>query len=517
MGKSFLPDQVNQTLLFPPSLHDWLPERHLARFLVDVVSALNLSAIYDSYNERDGRGQSAYAPEMMVRVLLYGYATGVYSSRKIEAGTYEDVAFRYLSGDQHPDHDTFAEFRKRHLQALAGLFTQALLLCEKAGLVKLGHVAIDGSKIKASAGKHKAMSYARMTETEARLKAEIDALLKQAEDVDGAEDAQYGKGKRGDELPEELARRESRLKKIAAAKAELEQEAGEKAEQERAEAEAKLAARREQEERTGKKKRGREPRVPDPDQAQPEATAQRNFTDPESRIMPDGANKGNFLQGYNAQAAVDSTAQVIVAADVTQETVDNHQLLPMLKQVEQNLGRKPERASADTGYWSEANVTDESVAQIDLHIAMSRDKHEEVIATASGPPPDGATARQAMRHKLGTEAGRAVYKMRKAIVEPVFGQIKERRGFRRFSLRGLNKVRCEWKLVCAVSNLRKLFASGWKPQAASRANGDLIHALPRGHASKNHALRQVAIAHVRRAMSPAIFASGLQILSPTHS
>ena len=466
MGKSFLPDQVNQTLLFPPSLHDWLPEGHLARFLVDVVSALDLSAIYASYDDKDGRGGSAYSPEMMLRVLLYGYATGVYSSRKIEVRTYEDVAFRYLSGDQHPDHDTFAEFRKRHLKALAGLFTQALLLCEKAGLVKLGHVAIDGTKIKANASKHKAQSYARMGETEARLKQEIEALLKQAEDVDAAEDAHHGKGKRGDELPEELARRESRLKKIAAAKAELEQEAREKAEQERAEAEAKLAKRREEQQRTGKKKRGREPQVPDPDKAQPETTAQRNFTDPESRIMPDGANKGSFVQGYNAQAAVDSTAQVIVAANVTQETVDSHQLVPMLEQVKENLGRRPDAASADAGYWSEANVTDESVAEIDLHIATGRDTHEEAVAMASGPPPDGATAKEAMRHKLRTEAGRAVYKMRKAIVEPVFGQIKERRGFRRFSLRGLDNVRGEWKLICAVSNLRKLHGSGWTPRTA---------------------------------------------------
>ena len=320
MGKSFLPDDVNQSLLFPPSLHDWLPENHLARFLVDVVSALDLSAIYASYEAKDGRGMSAYAPAMMVRVFLYGYATGVYSSRKMEAKTYDDVAFRYLSADAHPDHDTLSEFRNRHLEALAGLFTQALLLCEKAGLVKLGHVSIDGTKIKANASKHKAMSYARMGETEQRLKAEIEALFKQAEDVDAAEDAQYGKGKRGDELPEELARRESRLKKIAQAKAELEQEARQKAERERAEAEAKLAERRNEEERTGKKKRGREPSVPDPEKAQPEAKAQRNFTDPESRIMPDGANKGSFLQGYNAQAAVDATAQVIVAAEVTQET-----------------------------------------------------------------------------------------------------------------------------------------------------------------------------------------------------
>jgi transposase len=484
MGKSFLPDEVNQSLLFPPSLHDWLPEGHLARFLVDVVSALDLSAIYASYEAGDGRGQSAYAPAMIARVLLYGYATGVYSSRKIEARTYEDVAFRYLSADAHPDHDTFAEFGKRHLEALAGLFTQALLLCQKAGLVKLGHVSIDGTKIKANASKHKAMSYARMGETEQRLKQGIDALLQQAEDVDAAEDAQYGKGRRGDELPAELARRESRLKKIAQAKAELEQEAREKAEQERAKAEAKLAERRKQEEQTGKKKRGREPKVPAPEQAQPEARAQRNFTDPESRIMPDGANtgvpsdaqraptsslgwnKGSFLQGYNAQAAVDATAQVIVAAEVTQESCDNRQLLPMLGQVKQNMGRKPDAAGADAGYWSEDNATDESVAGIDLHIAKGRDKHQETIETASGPPGQAATAREAMRHKLRTEAGQSIYKMRKAIVEPVFGQIKERRGFRRFSLRGLDNVRREWKLVCLTSNLLKLFGSEWTPQAA---------------------------------------------------
>ena len=464
MFKSFLPDGVNQSLLFPPSLHDWLPEGHLARFLVDVVAALDLSAIYASYEEKDGRGQSAYAPEMMLRVLLYGYTTGVYSSRKIEARTYEDVGFRYLSADQHPDHDTIAEFRKRHLEALAGLFSQALLLCEKAGLVKLGHVAIDGTKIKANASKHKAQSYARMGETEARLKQEIEVLLEQAEATDAAEDGQYGKGRRGDELPEELRRRESRLKKIQQAKAELEREARAKAEQERAEAEAKLAARREEEERTGKKKGGRAPQVPDPEQAQPGAKAQRNFTDPDSRIMPDGANKGSFVQGYNAQAAVDATAQVIVAAEVRQETTDSHQLLPMLKQVEENLGRKPQAASADAGYFSEANLTDESVAGIDLHIATGRNKHDEVMATASGPPPEGASVKEAMRHKLRTEAGRAVYKMRKAIVEPVFGQIKEWRGFRRFSLRGLNKVRCEWKLVCAASNLLKLYAAGGVPQ-----------------------------------------------------
>jgi len=457
MGQNFIPDTVNQTLLFPPSLHDWLPEGHLARFLLDVVSALDLSAIYKSYQDKDGRGQPAYAPEMMVRLLLYGYANGVYGSRKIETRTFEDVAFRYLSGDQHPDHATIAEFRKRHLDALSGLFTQALLLCSEAGLVKLGHVSIDGTKIKANASKHKAMSYKRMNETEARLKQEIDALLATAEKTDAEEDAQYGKDRRGDELPAELQRRESRLKKITEAKAALEQESKEKSAQQRAEAEQKLAERAEQERRTGKKKRGRKPRVPDPEQAKPDDTAQHNFTDPESRIMPDGANKGSFVQGYNAQIAVDSASQVIVAAEVTQETNDKKQLVPMIALIAANLEQKPEKVSADTGYFSEANVTDESVKDVDLYIATGRDKHGDVVETNSDPPPSGASPKEAMREKLRTEAGRAVYKMRKAIVEPVFGQIKEQRGFRRFSLRGKENVSREWKLVCAVSNLLKLF------------------------------------------------------------
>jgi transposase len=460
MGQNFIPDTVNQTLLFPPSLDDWLPEGHLARFLLDVVSALDLSAIYKSYQDKDGRGQAAYAPEMMVRLLLYGYARGVYSSRKIQTRTFEDVAFRYLSGDQHPDHATIAEFRKRHLEALSGLFTQALLLCSEAGLVKLGHVSIDGTKIKANASKHKAMSYKHMNETEARLKSEIDALLAAAEKTDAEEDAQYGKDRHGDELPVELARRESRLQKIAEAKAALEQEAKEKASQQRVEAEQKLAEREEEERRTGKGKRGRKPQAPDPDKAKPDDTAQRNFTDPESRIMPDGANKGSFVQGYNAQIAVDSASQVIVAAEITQETNDKKQLLPMIAQIAANLEQKPEKVSADTGYFSEVNVTDEQVKDVDLYVATGRDKHGSAVEASSDPPPAEASPKEAMREKLRTEAGRTVYKMRKAIVEPVFGQIKEQRGFRRFSLRGKENVSREWKLVCAVSNLLKLFRAG---------------------------------------------------------
>jgi transposase len=466
MGQNFLPDTVNQTLLFPPSLHDWVPEGHLARFLVDVVSELDLSAIYTSYSDKDGRGQAAYAPEMMVRLLLYGYANGVYSSRKIEKRTFEDLAFRYLSGDQHPDHATLAEFRKRHLDALAGLFKQALLLCAAAGLVKLGHVSIDGTKIKANASKHKAMSYKRMNDTEARLKQEVEALMAAAEKADAEEDAQHGKDRRGDELPQELQRRESRLQKIREAKQALEQAAKEQAERKREATEQKLAERAEQEQRTGKKKRGRKPEPPDPDEATPADAAQRNFTDPESRIMPDGGNKGAFVQGYNAQIAVDSASQVIVAAEVTQETNDKKQLLPMIAQIEINLKQKPEKVSADTGYFSEASVTDASVQGVDLYIATGRDKHSDVAETNGDPPAADASPKEAMRGKLRSQAGRTVYKMRKAIVEPVFGQIKEQRGFRRFSLRGKQNASREWKLVCAASNLLKLFRAGWAMEMA---------------------------------------------------
>ncbi len=276
------------------------------------------------------------------------------------------------------------------------------------------------------------------------------------------------KGKRGDELPAELARRESRLKKIREAKAALEQEAKEKAERQRAGAEATIAERREQEARRGKKAGGRDPVVPDAEQAKPEAKAQRNFADPESRIMVDGSNKGSFVQGYNAQVAVDSQAQVIAATEVTQAANDSQHLAPMIEQVAANMGRKPEAIGTDAGYWSEDNVSDEHAAGIDLHIATGRQKHPhgEASEPATGPPAEEASAQEAMRHKLRTEAGHAIYKMRKAIVEPVFGQTKERRGFRQFSFRGKDNVGAEWKLICLTHNLPKLFRSGWSPQTA---------------------------------------------------
>ena len=403
---------------------------------------------------------AAYHPVMMVRLLLYGYCLGVMSSRRIERATYDDLAFRYLAADQHPDHDTIAEFRKQHLPVLAGLFTQVLQLCGKAGLIKLGHVAIDGTKLQANASKHKAMSYGRMEEKEKQLKAEVEKLLAQAAEIDAAEDKLHGKGMRGDELSGELARRESRLNKIAEAKAALEQEAREHAEAAKQAAEEKLEERRKKEEERGKKFGGRPAQVLDPEQARPEATAQRNFTDPESRIMPDGGRKGSFVQGYNAQIAVDSKAQIIVAAEITQQTNDKQQLVPMLIHVEQNMSARPEAVNADTGYFSENQTTDERLNGIDLYVATGKQKHAHPNADViepDTPPVASDSAMEKMKQKLKTETGRAIYKMRKAIVEPVFGQIKATRGIRAFLLRGLEKTQAEWKLICATHNLLKLF------------------------------------------------------------
>jgi hypothetical protein len=327
--------------------------------------------------------------------------------------------------------------------------------------VTLGHVALDGTKILANASKHKAMSYGRMPEAARKLEDEIAALLAEAQRVDAAEDARYGTGTRGDELPADLARRESRLAKIRAAKADLEAEAKVEAAEAAAAAQAKLAERERQTRETGRKPKGPAPTVPDPTQATPTPKAQRNFTDPASRIMKDGATK-SFVQAYNAQAAVDGTVQVIVAADVTQAANDKQQLVPMLTQVGANCGAWPSAASGDAGYFSAAAVTDAALDGIALYVPPDRQHHGEVPA----PPADDGTVIGAMRAKLQTVAGHAVYALRKAIVEPVFGQIKDPRGFRRFAFRGLTKVRAEWQLICLTHNLLKLFRAGWRPQAA---------------------------------------------------
>ncbi len=455
MARGYLPYDIDQRLLLPPDMRTWLPEGHLALFVLDVVSELDLSTIYGRYAGKDDRGRAGYHPTMMVSLLIYAYCVGKPSSRKIERATYEDVAFRVLSGDRHPDHDSIATFRRTHLDALGGLFGQVLLLCQKAGLVKLGHIAIDGTKVSANASKHKAMSYGRMSEAEAKLDAEVGRLLEEAEKVDQAEDAVHGKGKRGDELPAELARRESRLKKIRAAKAELEAEARAKAEAQAVEASAKLEERARKEAETGKKASGRPPVAPDPEEAKPDPKAQRNFTDPESRIMPDGANKGSFVQAYNAQIAVDGEAQVIVATHVTQQTNDKLQLVPMAQKIVENVGRMADNTSADAGYFSEDAVT-QVLGSTNLLVPPHRVRHGQADVP-SDPVGEPVSIASRMREKVQSAAGKALYRMRKAIVEPVFGQIKAARGLRRFSLRGLASVGAEWNLIALTHNLLKLW------------------------------------------------------------
>jgi len=459
--KIFKPCPRDQMYLLPPSLKEWLPPGHLAYFLLDVVGQLDLSEIYASY-QGDGRGQPPYDPAMMTALLLYAYCRGVPSSRRIERATQEDVAFRVIAANQHPDHDSICEFRRRHLQALAGLFVQVLRLCRKSGLVKMGHVALDGTKVRANASKHKAMSYGRMKKKVDELEREVQELLDLAERVDAEEDAKYGKGVRGDELPEELRHKETRLKKIREAMAALEAEARVEASAEAAVARQKIAEREQKAAERGEKPRGRPPEIPDPEQAQPEDKAQRNFTDPDSRIMKDGATK-SFAQCYNAQAAVEEKSQVIVAAQVTPAANDQEQLQPMVEEIEAQTGERPGRLSADAGYFSESNVEFLSERGIEGLVAVEKLKHGERPPAIRGRPPKNLSVKERMRRKLLTQRGRTVYAKRKAVVEPVFGQIKSARGLRQFLLRGLEKVQAEWELWCLTHNLLKLYRLGSLP------------------------------------------------------
>jgi len=454
----FQPYEREQALLLPQDMREWLPEGDLAYFIPDVVATLDLGAIYSTYDGSKG-GQPPFHPEMMVSLLLYAYCLGLPSSRKIEEGTYQVVGFRVVAADRHPDHDTISEFRKRHLQALAALFVQVLELCREAGLVKLGHVALDGTKVRANASKHKAMSYGRMEEKEKELEAEVARLLALAERVDAEEDALYGKGKRGDELPEELKFRETRLKKIREAKKALEERARAAAEKKRAERAEEEAQRK----ALCEKRKGPEPK---PISDAPDPKAQINFTDPESRIMKDGATK-SFEQSYNCQALVDSHAQIIVATRVTQEANDKQQVAPLVEKMKENLGGdKPAELSADNGYFSEDNVLYLEAQGIEPFIATGRQKHGEQVLLPSGCIPENATIKELMARKLRTLSGRGAYKKRKEIVEPVFGQIKDARGFWQFLLRLLAKVTAEWDLICLTHNLLKLHRSGWKTQTA---------------------------------------------------
>ena len=431
MGKSYRPYYPDEELLLPPSLRDWLPENHLAYFVSDVADNLDLSRM-DAVYGNEKRGQPPYDPLMMTKVLLYGYCVGVFSSRRIERRLVEDIAFRVLAAGNQPNFRTISDFRKIHLVTLEGLFEQVLKIALEAGAMKVGRVAVDGTKVKANASKHKAMSYDRMLEKEKQLKAEVKQLLAQAEAADAAEDQQYGKDRRGDELPAELQRRETRIKKIQEAKRAIEQRAHDKAAAEGA----------------------------DPQQARPKDKDQYNFTDPQSRIMK-GAD--GFVQAYNAQAAVEPKLQLIVGQTVTQAANDKEQLIPMLATMEEQSGQRPDDILADSGYCSEKNLEaldseENPERRVDGYIATERQKHDEYKESCpKGPLSKEATRVDRMRRKLRTKAGKAVYAARKAIVEPVFGQIKQARGFRQFLLRGIDKVRGEWSLVCLTHNILKMY------------------------------------------------------------
>jgi transposase len=439
MSKHFRPWKIDETQLLPASVQDYVPEDHLSRFIVTLVrESLDLSEIEASY--ASGLGQPPFHPGLMTALLLHGYASGIYSSRRIAKAARERADFMMIVAGDAPDFRTISDFRKRHLQALAKLFVQVLKLCEAAGLVKLGHVALDGTKIKANASKHKAMSYERMKKRERELQAEVDRWLAAAEAADAEEDKLHG-ARRGDELPKWVADKEKRLAKLRAAKAELEAEAQAAAEEERrrrAEAEEKRIA-------EGRKKNGFAPRPPSDE---PDGKAQRNFTDPESRVL---LTKDGYIQGWNAQAAVDGTAQVIVAHGLTPSMSDQGQLAGLVDAIEANLGARPKEVSADAGYCSEANLAALADRSVAGYIATGRAKHAADAKRGAGAP-----LTRAMRRRLKRAGWRSGYRLRKQIVEPVFGQIKQARGFRQFLLRGIEKVRAEWALICTAHNLTKL-------------------------------------------------------------
>lgn len=437
MAKTYRPYIVNQPLLLPPDLRNWLEPGHIAHFIDEVAEGLDLGAIYGVY-EREERGFPPYHPEMMVKLLLYGYCTGIFSSRKIARALHENIAFRFLSRDNYPDFRTLSEFRRIHLQALSGLFMQVLRLAQETGILKLGKVALDGTKIKASASKHKAMSWKRMLKNEAELEAEIALLLAAAKRADQEDDAA---GLDGLDLPAELLRREDRLLKIRAAKAALEARAAQKA--------------------AARKGDDGEPPAPGGAAGQPPTpkdNAQYNFTDPDSRLMKGG---DGFIQGYNCQAGVDGDTQIIVAHDTVADENDKRQLDPMAKKIVKNLGGKPEALLADAGYCSEDALKTMERRALNAVVAVGKEKHGGWLAKQAeratrGPIPLGVGAVTRMARKLKTRTGKALYALRKIIAEPPFGQIKRCMGFRQFLLRGNEKVKSEWSLVCTAHNLLKL-------------------------------------------------------------
>jgi len=441
----FIQYDRNQQYLLPPSVDEWLPEGHLARFVVEVIDQLDLSKLTGRYS---GSGSAAYHPSMMLALLVYGYASGTFSSRKIERATYDSVAFRFIAANHHPDHDTLAHFRKTFLVELEDLFVQVLALAQAMKLVKLGQISLDGTKIKANASKHKALSHGRIEKLEAQLREDVQALLKKAADVDQEELAD------GIDLPAEIARREDRLKALAEAKAKIAERVKERDEQARKDYQEKLA-RREAVRATGKKPRGKEPKAPE---TGPQAKDQINLTDEESRIMP---SADGFVQGYNAQAAVDVASMLVVATTLTQQTNDKQQVEPMLSELKalQDRFGKPDTLLADNGYFSNTNIQACVKQKITPLIALGREAHHlslEQRLTPDAPEPETADSLVKMAWKLKTQSGRALYAKRKSTVEPVFGIIKQVLGFRQFSLRGLDAVTGEWKLVTMAFNLKRM-------------------------------------------------------------
>lgn len=452
MSGRFVPIDRNTAYLLPPSVQGWLPENHLARFVVEIVEQLDLTKLTAAYG---GRGSEAFHPAMLVAMVFYGYATGVFSSRQLERATYDSVAFRYVAANRHPDHDTIATFRKRFLPELSALFVQILTVAQQMGVLKVGKVSLDGTKVHANASKHSALSWEHASKIEAQLQAEVQALLRLAETADQADVPD------GMSVPEELARREARLAGIAAAKAAMEERAAERYAREQAAFAQKLAARAAQEERTGRKPGGTPPAAPTPG---PRPTDQVNLTDADSRIMPTAG--GGFEQAYNAQAAVDVGTMLVVAQHVTQHANDKQEVTPTLEQlaaVAPVVG-SAEALLADTGYFSAANVADCHVHGVEPYIAAGRDAHYPPLADrlrAPTPLADDANPVERMTHCLRTPAGRAVYAHRKCTIEPTFGIIKSVLGFRQFLLRGLQAVGHEWTLVCIGWNLKRLHRLAW--------------------------------------------------------
>lgn len=449
MGERFKTIDRDTEYLFPPSIHDWLPENHLARFVVEVVDGLNLEKLNSSYR---GRGSEAFPPGMMVALLFYGYSTGVFSSRKLERSTYDSVAFRYVTANTHPDHDTIAAFRRRFMKELSSAFRQILEMAQAMGLLKVGTVSLDGTKVNASASKHKALSYGCAQRLEAQLQKEVLELMRLAEAADQNEKPD------GMDIPSELARREVRLTAIAQAKAEIERRAQERYERERSDYSVRCAKRQDKAEQTGKKPRGRAPKLPEPG---PKNRDQINLTDNDSRIMP--ASGKSFVQAYNAQAAVDVKSLLVLANGVSQNPNDRRELKPILDRLEQlpdSFG-KPENLLADTGYFSEANVINCEQRKITPYIAYGREGHNPSLEERFNQPPplpDSADPVTTMKHRLKTPVGKALYALRKSTVEPVFGIIKQVLGFRQFLLRGLDAVEKEWNLVCMAWNLKRMHA-----------------------------------------------------------